>query len=191
LLVVSEAYRAADLAKSCGDVETSAKLRARARAWATLQDDGTFGVSAALGASLSELASGRPEAATRSVMLEIRQLPDGAREVWALVDVLAPSEFVWRTLTDYERLSDIVPSLQTNRVVSRWAGGVRLEQARCGFAQSGRVLIGFSAQVAAQDVGLGIKFSATATLDIEELPSGILLASRTRCAFPSTTMTVS
>ena len=37
----------------------------------------------------------------------MRQLPDmpGAREVSARVDVAAPAEMVWRTLTDYERLA--------------------------------------------------------------------------------------
>jgi hypothetical protein len=69
---------------------------------------------------------------------------------------------VWRTLTDYERLSDIVPSLQENRVLSRWPGGVRL------------------LQVAAQQLPLGIRFSATATLDCEELPGGIQ-GSAARC----------
>jgi hypothetical protein len=35
----------------------------------------------------------------------------------------------------------------------------------------------YALQVAAQDLAFGIKFSATATLDIEELPDGIPAAS--------------
>lgn len=93
----------------------------------------------------------------RDVEVEVRVLSGepGVREVWARVDIAAPAELVWRTLTDYERLSDIVPSLDVNRVLQRWTGGVRLEQ------------------VAAQELGFGLRFSATATLDIEELPNGL------------------
>ena len=159
LLVVAEAYRTAELAKACGDFETAARLRERARTWA-LAEGGSVGGAAALGVVLSDLSTGRAPEVSRIVRVEIRELPGSAREVWALVDVQAPSEFVWRTLTDYERLADIVPSLDENRILERWTGGVRLQQ------------------VAAQEVALGLKFTATATLDIEELPNGIVPATR-------------
>ena len=58
------------------------------------------------------------------------------------------------------RCADIVPSLNENRILERWSGGVRL------------------LQVAAQELAWGLKFSATATLDIEELPNGINAALR-------------
>jgi hypothetical protein len=127
-LVCQEAYKAAEAAKQCGDFETAANLRAQARAWAAM-DPSAAGTSPRPSPALANSAGSRAEP-SRSVMLEIRELPGSAREVWALVDVLAPAEFVWRTLTDYERLADIVPSLDENRVVSRWAGGARLEQVR-------------------------------------------------------------
>jgi hypothetical protein len=80
-------------------------------------------------------------------------------------------------------------------VLERWQGGVRLQQVRPRprrrlsppAPDSETSLL----QVAAQDLAFGIKFSATATLDIEELPDGILAAGAApqqaakRCARPA------
>ncbi len=67
---------------------------------------------AAIGSTLSVLASGQADRValpplSRDVVVEVRALPDmpGAREVSARVDVEAPADMVWRTLTDYERLA--------------------------------------------------------------------------------------
>lgn len=82
-------------------------------------------------------------------------------------------------LSDHSSAADIVPSLDTNRIVERWAGGVRLQQARSEkspCAQGGVLTRGL--QVAAQELAFGLKFSATATLDIEEMPNGIAAAQR-------------
>ena len=88
-----------------------------------------------------------------------------------------------RALTDHHS-TDIVPSLNENRILERWSGGVRLLQASsrshaarflhlaATYAQRARC------QVAAQELAWGLKFSATATLDIEELPNGINAALR-------------
>ena len=162
LAAVAEAFRTAALATQCSDFETAGKLRALAAQW-TLQEQPS---TAELSGTVEALANGSRQKvpqlslAQREVLVEIKQLPGGMREVWALVDVAAPAELVWRTLTDYERLADIVPSLDENRVLERWAGGVRLQQ------------------VAAQELAWGLKFSATATLNIEELPNGITQAGR-------------
>jgi hypothetical protein len=143
-------------------VAACSKLRACAAQWAAQERASP----AAIGSTLSVLASGQaeraPAALSRDVVVEVRALPEmpGAREVSARVDVAAPAEMVWRTLTDYERLAgacapacpacaplclaltpafvrsprapriDIVPSLDENRILERWAGGVRLLQAR-------------------------------------------------------------
>jgi hypothetical protein len=77
-----------------------------------------------------------------------------------------------------------VPSLNENRILERWSGGVRLLQASppCGAVRSElRAAIDTPRvpfQVAAQELAWGLKFSATATLDIEELPNGINAAQR-------------
>jgi hypothetical protein len=84
-----------------------------------------------------------------------------------------------------------VPSLDENRILERWAGGVRLLQARaigcmrCSARCEQSLTVPRAhvcAQVAAQELAWGIKFSATATLDIEEMPNGIAAAQRDGCA---------
>jgi hypothetical protein len=84
-----------------------------------------------------------------------------------------------------------VPSLDENRILERWTGGVRLLQARARLLRQAcprhfqRLSCTLSlrvTQVAAQELAWGIKFSATATLDIEEMPNGIAAAQREGCA---------
>jgi hypothetical protein len=88
-------------------VAPCSKLRACATQWAAQERASP----AAIGSTLSVLASGQAERApavlSRDIVVEVRALPDmpGAREVSARVDVAAPAEMVWRTLTDYERLA--------------------------------------------------------------------------------------
>ena len=82
------------------------KLRSNAAVWAMQEPS-----AAAMGSSLAVLASGQPErllpAPSREVVVEVRAVADmpGVREISARVDVQAPAEMVWRTLTDYERLA--------------------------------------------------------------------------------------
>ena len=92
--------------------------------WATLPSVDRAGGSSGGEAALPSVQP------PRNVAVDIRQLSGSMREIWAAVEVAAPAELVWRTLTDYERLADIVPSLDENRILERWAGGVRLQQAR-------------------------------------------------------------
>ena len=81
-------------------------LRSKAAVWANQEPS-----AGAMASTLSALASGQPErllpAPSREVVVEVRSLPDmpGVREISARVDVQAPAEMVWRTLTDYERLA--------------------------------------------------------------------------------------
>lgn len=157
LRVVTEAFRAAEAAKACGEHGTAAQLRSLAAACS----DGSAVAPDAAAAAVRALSRGEalPAAALPGVV-EVEVLRSvagepGCAQIWARVDVAAPAELVWRTLTDYERLGDIVPSLDENRVLQRWPGGARLRQG------------------SAQELGFGLRFSAAATLDIEELPQGI------------------
>ena len=92
LQTVAECFRTADLARACGDFETASRLRDYAAQWALLGAGGEFDSREAAPVS-------------RDVLIDIRQLGGGMREVWAAVEVAAPAEVVWRTLTDYERLA--------------------------------------------------------------------------------------
>jgi len=92
LQTVAECFRTADLAKTCGDFETAARLR-----------DYASQLAGQLGEQQEGVAFTKPP--SRDVSVDIRQLAGGMREVWASVEVAAPAEVVWRTLTDYERLA--------------------------------------------------------------------------------------
>ena len=95
-------------------VPLRSKLRAYAAQWATQE----AALPASMSATLTDMASGKQERAllappSREVVVEVRSLPEmpGAREVSARVEVAAPAEMVWRTLTDYERLAGAQPWL--------------------------------------------------------------------------------
>jgi len=64
-------------------------------------------------------------------------------------------ERVWATLTNYERLADVVPNLVSNKVVSRCENGARLEQ------------------VGAAELAPGITFKAKTTLDVATYIDGL------------------
>jgi hypothetical protein len=97
--------------------------------------------AAAMGSTLSGLASGQAErllpAPSREVIVEVRSLADnpGVREISARVDVQAPAEMVWRTLTDYERLAG---ALQASPFACCGSLGSRLHRLlrrHCAFAE--------------------------------------------------------
>lgn len=86
-----------------------------------------------------------------SVMIEKPSF--SSRRLIAGTSILAPPECVWEALTDYDGLGNFIPSLVENRCLERREGSATLYQ------------------VGAQDVALGIKFSAACTLEIREHPS--------------------
>lgn len=62
---------------------------------------------------------------------------------------------VWQALTDYDGLAEFIPGLTENTCLERRANGARLRQ------------------VGAQDVAMGVKFSARVILDIHEFIAGV------------------
>ncbi len=65
-----------------------------------------------------------------------------------------PTQVVWQALTDYDGLADFIPGLTENTCLEKRANGARLRQ------------------VGAQDVAMGVKFSARVVLDIHEFIAG-------------------
>ena len=53
---------------------------------------------------------------------------DTAVQVTARATVRAPTELIWRTLTDYDHLSEFVPGIASSRVVSRQGSQLVIEQ---------------------------------------------------------------
>jgi ribosome-associated toxin RatA of RatAB toxin-antitoxin module len=74
------------------------------------------------------------------------------RQISARIEIPYPVEQVWQILTDYEHLSDFIPSLSKSRLIQHPTGGIRLEQ------------------IGAQSF-LKIKFCARVVLDmVEQFP---------------------
>lgn len=81
--------------------------------------------------------------------VRIEVAPSNSRRIFSGIDIIAPIELIWKTLTDYENLQDLVPSLVSNTVLFRTEdGGARLDQ------------------VGEAKVLPGIKFQARAVLDV-------------------------
>jgi len=85
----------------------------------------------------------------------IEDAPGNARRIFSAIDIFASVDDVWGVLTAYDHLQDVVPSLLSNKVVERSAGGCRMEQ------------------VGSAELLPGISFRARCTLDVREYPEGI------------------
>ena len=96
-----------------------------------------------------------------SPMVRVESAPGNARRIFTGIDIVSRCddvlERVWRTLTDYDNLSDVVPNLVANEVVSRTDAprGARLKQ------------------LGAAKLAPGIVFTATTTLDVVEYFDGL------------------
>lgn len=78
-----------------------------------------------------------------------------SRRIFASVPIQAAVDVVWDCLTDYKGLSSFIPSLVESRCLKRKHNGAVVYQ------------------VGAQDVAMGVKFSAACTLDCTEFPTGM------------------
>lgn len=111
--------------------------------------------AAAVTTAAGTRAQQRESSAGAPVAVVVGKTPNNSRRLFAEVDVDAPPAVVWGALTNYEGLDEFIPSLETNRCLERRPNGARLEQ------------------VGAQEVALGVKFSAKVVLDIFEYRSGL------------------
>ncbi|GLC40188.1 hypothetical protein PLESTB_001939400 [Pleodorina starrii] len=92
--------------------------------------------------------------AVPGVRIEVEKTSWTSRRVFAAVVVAAPKGCVWDALTDYDNLGNFVPSLVENRCLERTANSAVVYQ------------------VGAQDVAMGVKFSAAVSLRCTEFPDG-------------------
>lgn len=102
-------------------------------------------------AAISTIATAQPAV----VQVAVEKTPNNSRRVFADVGIAAPPHVVWGALTDYDSLSNFIPSLLVNQCLERRGNGARLMQ------------------VGAQEVALGMRFSARVVLDIHEFASGL------------------
>lgn len=62
-------------------------------------------------------------------IIRIEEAPSNSRRIYSGIDIMTSVEDVWKVLTDYENLQNVVPSLVRNEIVFRYPdGGARLSQ---------------------------------------------------------------
>uniref|UniRef100_A0A1J3G6I8 Coenzyme Q-binding protein COQ10 START domain-containing protein n=1 Tax=Noccaea caerulescens TaxID=107243 RepID=A0A1J3G6I8_NOCCA len=93
------------------------------------------------------------------VLIELKILEKSSRRIRSKIGMESSLDTVWSVLTDYEKLSDFIPSLVVSELVEKEGNRVRLFQ------------------VGQQNLALGLKFNAKAVLDcfekeLEILPNG-------------------
>lgn len=89
----------------------------------TEQHNTTADLDADLEANLPEATSALP-----TVAVQIEKIADRQRQITAQIQIPQPVEKIWHVLTDYEGLSQFIPSLAKSRLLEHPQGGIRLEQ---------------------------------------------------------------
>ncbi|MEA5596208.1 SRPBCC family protein [Rivularia sp. UHCC 0363] len=84
-----------------------------------------------------------------AVTVEVEKIAERQRQITAKIQIPHPVETVWQVLTDYQALSEFIPSLASSRKLEHPDGGIRLEQ------------------IGSQRL-LRLNFSARVVLDLEE-----------------------
>lgn len=89
------------------------------------------------------------------VAVDITKTSWNSRKLDARVEIPASVDIVWNILTDYANLGEFIPSLEENKCLEKRSDGAVLYQ------------------VGAQDVAMGIKFSAACKLECIEHYTGV------------------
>jgi len=111
-------------------------------------------------------------------VVRVEKAPENSRRIFAGIDILASVDDVWKVLTDYEHLANVVPNLVVNEVLATYDGDKQASfdekappDVQCKQAASnmkGALL----KQVGGAKVA-GINFSAKTTLEVREWPQGM------------------
>lgn len=64
----------------------------------------------------------------KEIKVDVEETSWSSRKLYARVSISAPVEIVWASLTDYDHLADIVPSLVENKCLERRKNGAVLRQ---------------------------------------------------------------
>lgn len=128
---------------------------------AVLSEGGAINTAAGT-KQLEQQDTGRDTSADQALIAEhgevtvhIDNVSFNSRKLLASISIAAPVDTVWGLMKDYEHLDTFIPSLVENRCLERRPHGCLLYQ------------------VGAQDIALGIKFSAKTTLECVEYEAGI------------------
>lgn len=94
-------------------------------------------------------------------VVRVESAPGNARRIFTGIDIVTDGadddalEVVWRTLSDYDKLAEVVPNLVANEVLSRRERGARLKQ------------------LGGAKLAPGVTFTASTTLDVVEYLDGL------------------
>lgn len=115
-------------------------------------------------------------------VVRVEKAPENSRRIFAGIDIMASVDDVWKVLTDYDHLQNVVPNLVVNDVLEQFQPDKSLpltyeinpkikseEQCR---ALSTRMKGAKMRQIGGAKV-VGINFSARTTLEVREWPNGI------------------
>jgi len=127
---------------------------------ALIEASGVLGQQLGRGDDTPDILSDEVCLVPGSPVVRVEAAPGNARRIFTGVDIVAEGdtlELVWRTLTDYPRLAEVVPNLISNTVLRSDddGRGARLQQ------------------VGAASLAPGITFKAQTTLDVREYTSGL------------------
>ncbi|KAG7345780.1 polyketide cyclase / dehydrase and lipid transport domain containing protein [Nitzschia inconspicua] len=113
-------------------------------------------------------------------VVRVEKAPENSRRIFAGIDILASVDDVWKVLTDYGELQNVVPNLVVNEVLELYDGsasgeitydGSAPEEVQC--KQIAQQMKGaLLRQVGGAKVA-GIRFSAKTTLEVREWPQGL------------------
>lgn len=118
-------------------------------------------------------------------VVRVEKAPENSRRIFAGVDILASVDDVWKVLTDYGNLQNVVPNLVVNEVLATYDGEPpetvtydvnAPEEVQCKQVAS-KMKGSLLKQVGGAKVA-GINFSAKTTLEVREWPQGELASCR-------------
>jgi len=117
-------------------------------------------------------------------VVRVEKAPDNSRRIFAGIDIAASTDDVWKILTNYGELQNVIPNLVVNEVLDLYEGDDRTssvddddasivvpEEVRC--ENLSKMMRGsLLRQVGGAKVA-GINFSAKTTLEVREWPTGM------------------
>ena len=115
----------------------------------------------------------------RDIQVELEKTAWNSRKLFASVSIQAPVKTVWACLTDYDGLADFIPSLVENKCLERRANGALIRQVGNlypSFSMYEHPHLGAHTHYLAMQVGavqMGVRFSATCTLECCEFEEGL------------------
>jgi len=111
-------------------------------------------------------------------VVRVEKAPENSRRIFAGIDIMASVDDVWKVLTDYENLKNVVPNLVINEVLGLYdeKSPVTSDQKAPAEVQCKQIAEQMKGSLLKQVGGAkvaGINFSARTTLEVREWPTGM------------------